>query len=176
MTTDPTSRFASLADAVSHGIPGRWRFRPTGLFLIDEREFGATMGDLWYENRQYEIGHAVRLPGDWVFAMERMTPEGRVFQPQNTLPLDAWLLVAFHGTDHYNFGVLTTPPELPLILAFLGAVTGIAVPLLGDALFAPEMTTLEARWAALITWIPTVTALTKASQGKQLEGGGYGRS
>jgi hypothetical protein len=143
---------AAAATAVTHNVPGRWRFRPKGVFHIDGRAFDSFTGEFWYENARYEMGYALRLPGDWVFVMERLTPAARAQNPGYGIPPDKWVLVAFHGKDHYNFGVMKMPESMPLHIAFLAAATVFGVPILVDALFAPGVTSIPDRLAQLSAW------------------------
>jgi hypothetical protein len=86
-------------------IVNKYYFLPMGELRIDEGvECGCEIGDLYYVP-VFIISHALRVD-DWVFALERKTPEfKRALEIPD--PDNEWDCVAFRGTAHYFFKKIT---------------------------------------------------------------------
>jgi len=137
------------------------------------------MGGLCYENGIYDIGPALRIK-DWVFCLERMNEEGRKMFPGT---MGHWMLAAFHGMDHYNFGLVKGNTDRAIRGTFLVVVVTEFLPLLCLHLFDGKGDPIEAvktmAFAAqLFSDQESLTAQMRALMTKEgtLEGGGYGRS
>lgn len=88
----------SLAGASTKNIPGQWKFQAMGKFIVNDQDTDSYVGELWYQNGEYEIGPALKVR-DWVFCLERRREESR-----KALKLsDDWVVSAFRGPDHFSF-------------------------------------------------------------------------
>ena len=89
---------ASMAGASAKNIPARWKFRPSGKFIVNDQDTDSFVGELWYENGEFEIGPAVQVR-NWTFCLERRRVETRLEKNLN----DDWFVSAFKGQDHFTF-------------------------------------------------------------------------
>lgn len=101
---EQTERIARMAKSQTENLPSKWQFEPTGMLYVNNRDTDTMFGSIRYENTLYEFGPAIKIC-DWVFALERLTPEGYSLL-STTVPESTWLIVAFHGDSHYTFKVV----------------------------------------------------------------------
>jgi len=163
----------------SRNIPGRWHFVPVGDVILDDRDTGCTMGELYYENGIYDIGPAIRIK-DWVFCLERMNDVGRKMFPENK---GTWAMAAFRGMDHYNFGPVDGNTNQAIRGVFVVVVVTEFLPHLCPDLFDGKGDPLEAVkkmafTAQLFSDQESLTAQLRAIKIKDgtFTGGGYGRT
>jgi hypothetical protein len=105
-----------------------WQFVATGDFFVDDRDTESYAGEICYANPNYEIGPALKVR-NWVFCLERMTPEARArIAPQNDP--EAWVISAFHGPSHYSFIAIDAPDQRTLNDRFVTFVVSRFWPIL----------------------------------------------
>lgn len=131
-----------------------WQFVATGDFYVDDRDTESYAGEIYYANPNYEIGSALKVR-NWVFCLERMTPEARArITPQNDP--EAWVISAFHGPSHYSFIAIKAPDQRTLNNDFVTFVVSRFWPILHPESFdvyikAAETTggPCEAKWSVV---------------------------
>lgn len=99
---------AALSE-ISHPRIAPWHFVPTGEFIVNEAVVGAHKGDITFEDKAWEMGHAIRAR-DWVFALARHVDD--------TSPPNEWLLCGFHGHALHFFQEIHSPNPDELRRAF----------------------------------------------------------
>ncbi len=127
---------AATATTSTPSLPGRWRFLPTTLLMVDNTDIAdCDVGEIYYESPMHVIACALRIK-DWVFCMERLSPlalqmglrddTSTVFTDPSSSPpspthLDTtgWRFAAFHGDSHHTWQIVF--PDGPEMLPrFIG--------------------------------------------------------
>jgi len=103
-----TEFIISSAHASTQMTRYEWNFVDRGKLTVASKYTGARIGDLQYGCPVYEMGAALKVADDWVFALEKMRPE--FLQPND--PKDTWFIVAFRGSTHHTFAGLAENDEL----------------------------------------------------------------
>lgn len=78
-----------------------WKFIPNGYLYLDNSDIQSYTGQVHYLNKNYETGKAIKVK-DWVFYLERMTPEARARLAPNNDP-ELWIISGLHKNTHYSF-------------------------------------------------------------------------
>ncbi len=97
---DKDTIIKSYAIASTVGI-SNWKFIPTGNLYIDDHDIDSYVGELDYQNSNYEIGPAIQMK-NWVFVLEKMTNECRTKIVSTNDP-KTWIVAGYHGQSHYSF-------------------------------------------------------------------------